>query len=361
LKMEKAPNEVNKMVWNPTLRVCIQGPKSKFDSSGEWISGGDSLVKEGATCEEFWGLKEQLKIKPGTEIDMDAHTQEPFCIEIPAEWGAAGLLQCHHNLTDVITYNFAGVKEAVDAQLLQKSAAVPAVPAFSWRACVAEFIAMTLFVWVGCGAAMSIAKKEGSAWVLQVSLAFGLAITVLAYTIGHWSGGHINGAVSISLVVSGKISIVQCVANIVAQLLGSVLGALILEFMYGAGNDCTGGLGTNGVAEGFSKTSALLGEVIGTFLLVYVVHETAVNPMSKGNSTLAPLAIGLSVFLAHCVLIPIDGCSINPTRSFGPALVCKITRKDATPFQDFWIFTVGPIIGALLAAGVYIGLGPMGW
>merc|ERR1719171_3243869 len=224
---------------------------------------------------------------------------------------------------------------------------------------LAEFVAMTLFVVIGCGTAMGCAGTPG--WILQVSLAFGLAITVLAYTIGHYSGGHINCAVSISLVVSGKISIVQCVANIVAQLLGSVLGALILEFMYGAGNDCTGGLGTNGVAEGFSKISALLGEVMGTFLLVYVVHETAVNPMSAGNSTLAPLAIGLSVFLAHCVLIPIDGCSINPTRSFGPALVCQITRKDATPFQDFWIFTVGPIIGALLAAGVYIGLGPMGW
>jgi len=244
----------------------------------------------------------------------------------------------------------------------QDTAAVASaeVPAFSWRACVAEFIAMTLFVWVGCGAAMSIAKKEGSAWVLQVSLAFGLAITVLAYTIGHWSGGHINGAVSLALLASGKIGITQCVGNIVAQLLGSVLGALILEFMYGAGNDCTGGLGTNGVAEGFSKISALLGEVMGTFLLVYVVHETAVNPLET-NTIMAPLAIGLSVFLAHCVLIPIDGCSINPTRSFGPALVCKIFRKGATPFQDMWIFTVGPIIGALLAAGVYIGLGPLGW
>jgi MIP family channel proteins len=232
------------------------------------------------------------------------------------------------------------------------------VPAFSFRAAVAEFIAMTLFVWVGCGTAMSMAKKEGSAWILQVSLAFGLMITVLAYTVGHYSGAHVNGAVTLSLWVSGRIGIGQMICNIIAQCAGAVLGAFILETMYGPDRDCTGGLGTNAVAEGWKKEGALLGEIMGTFLLVYVVHETCLNQMGQDTSSLAPLAIGLSVFLAHCVLIPIDGCSINPTRSFGPALVCSMSRKGTNPFRDMWIFVLGPCIGALTASLVFYWMRP---
>lgn len=233
-----------------------------------------------------------------------------------------------------------------------------AVPAFSFRNVCAEFIAMTLFIWVGCGSAMSIAKKDGSAWVLQVSLAFGLTITVLAYTIGHYSGAHINGAVSFSLWVSGRIGLGQLICNFIAQMLGSVLGAIILEFMYGPENDCTGGLATNAVADGWKREGALVGEIMGTFLLVYVVHETCFNSLGQANSSLAPLAIGLSVFLAHCVLIPIDGCSINPTRSFGPAFVCNMTRKGSNPFRDMWIFWLGPMIGALLGSLIFYWMRP---
>merc|ERR1719482_1677703 len=95
------------------------------------------------------------------------------------------------------------------------------------KKCVAEFVAMTLFVFIGCGSAMSVAKLEGSAWVLQVSLTFGVAITVLAYTIGHYSGGHINCAVTLGLVITGNCSVLQGIGNLVAQLLGSVLAYTI--------------------------------------------------------------------------------------------------------------------------------------
>jgi len=221
----------------------------------------------------------------------------------------------------------------------------------SMKKCAAEFVAMTLFVFLGCGSAMSVAKEPG--WVLQVALSFGLAITVLAYAIGHYSGGQINCAVTLGLVLGGQVTVLQGLCNFLAQMLGSVLGAAVLKFAYPPEKDLTGGLGTNGVSDGWTPLGALVAEFVGTFLLVYVVFETAVNNATAANASLAPVAIGLSVFLAHSVLIPIDGCSINPTRSFGPALVQAMSGAGSAPFKDMWVFWVGPLLGAAAAAGVY--------
>merc|ERR1719265_1654420 len=226
---------------------------------------------------------------------------------------------------------------------------------FDIKACAAEGVAMMLFVIIGCGTAMSVANEPG--WLLQVSLAFGLAITSLAYTVGSYSGGQINSAVTIGLVVMGHTSVMQGIGNIVFQVLGSIAGALFLVGMYqGEDADKTGGLGTNAVQEKYSKLGAFLGEFAMTFLLMFVVLQTAVNPSTSGNRVNACLAIGFAVFLAHCVLIPIDGCSINPTRSFGPAIVNKIRNSDggSKPLEELWIFIIGPVLGALLAALVYL-------
>jgi MIP family channel proteins len=222
------------------------------------------------------------------------------------------------------------------------------------KAIAAEFLAMTLFVIIGCGSACGIAKADGSAWVLQVALTFGFAITVLAYTIGHISGGQINCAVTFGLVMAGKLSVAQGVCNFFGQMAGSVTGAFVLRVMYPAdsGKDLTGGLGSNGVGEGWSWRTALIGEVVGTFLLMFVVFETALDPGSLANRALAPVAIGLAVFLAHSVLIPIDGCSINPTRSFGPAVVAMLSGNSGT-LKDMWIFWLGPLTGASLAVCAY--------
>merc|ERR1719235_212205 len=189
-------------------------------------------------------------------------------------------------------------------------------------------------------------------WVLLVALAFGLAITLLAYASGHHSGGHINCAVTFGLVLVGECGMVQGFANFVAQLLGSIAGAAILCLIYPAAMDQTGGLGSNGVSEGWSQFNALIGEVMGTFLLMYVVLQTACHRKSEGNRSQAAIAIGFAVFLAHAVLIPIDGCSINPTRSFGPALIGTI-RYGKSFFADMWIFWVGPLVGAIVAASLY--------
>jgi len=243
------------------------------------------------------------------------------------------------------------------------TAAAPAAAAdFDMKASVAEFLAQALFVFVGCGSAMSIAKAPGSAWVLQVALTFGIAITVLAYTIGHYSGGQMNCAVTLGLVIVGHITVVQGIANLVAQLLGSLLGATILWIVYSgmpaASLDQTGGLGTNTLGDGVPMISALIGEIAGTFLLMYVVLETAVNSANTAVGSMAPLAIGFAVFLAHSVLISLDGCSINPTRTTGPAIINAILnpKSDGKALQQLWIFWVGPCVGAALAAGVYKGM-----
>jgi len=223
----------------------------------------------------------------------------------------------------------------------------------SYRSAAAELIAMTLFVFIGCGSAMSVAKEEGSAWVFQVSLTFGFAITVLAYAVGHYSGAQINCAVTFGLVLHGDLTAQQGFLNFVTQLAGATLGAAVLKIMYPECKDRTGGLACNGIAEGWTPLRALIGEFMGTFLLMYVVFETAVNSATAANVALAPLAIGLSVFLAHSVLIPVDGCSINPTRSLGPALIAVMTGAGMAPLKDMWVFCCGPLAGAAAAAGVY--------
>ena len=225
---------------------------------------------------------------------------------------------------------------------------------FSIKAALAEYIAMTLFIFIGCGSAMGIAGEPG--WILHVSLAFGFAITSLAYAVGAISGGQINCAVTFGLVLKGVVSIAQGLGNFVAQMLGAVTGAFILRTIIPEEKDKTGGIASNGISEGFSTINALVGEVVGTFLLMFVVLQTAVDPASEANRSLACVAIGFAVFLAHLVLIPVDGCSINPTRTFGTALVSKMTYKSSEAFKDMWVFWVGPLAGAALAAGVFTAL-----
>lgn len=229
---------------------------------------------------------------------------------------------------------------------------------FEWKPAIAEYVAMTLFVVIGCGSAMATCKESG--WVLQVALSFGLAISALAYAIGHYSGGQINCAVTFGLVLAGQLSWAQGLINFLAQVLGSITGALILTCMFPEEMDKTGGLGCNKVSEGYSQTNALIGEFVMTFLLMFVIMETAISPESAANRELAALAIGFAVFLAHSVLINIDGCSINPTRSAGPAIVRKLFyKKDAGSFEDMWVFWAGPLLGAAAAARVSMALMPV--
>lgn len=220
--------------------------------------------------------------------------------------------------------------------------------ALNFAAAGKEFVAMLLFVVIGCGSAMAMAKKSQS-WELQVSLTFGLAITALAAA----TGCQINCAVTFGMCILGYVNVIQGIANLVAQLLGSVVGAFLLATIFPANADATTALGSNAINDVFSATQVLIAEALMTFLLMFVAASTLHPAGSAVAQPTATISIGFAVFLAHSVLIPLDGCSINPTRSFGPALVAKLTKDDSTTFKDMWVFWIGPLAGAAAAAGVY--------
>ena len=221
------------------------------------------------------------------------------------------------------------------------------------KAVAAEGVAMALFVVIGCGTACGHGAFDAASR-LVVAMAFGMGILVLAYAIGHHSGGQINCAVTFSLVLGGQVPWFQGLANLAAQLLGSVLGAVVLALIFPCSADMTTTLGTNIVSPTFGNGRALVGEIVGTLILCYTVWETAVSKHSTVGQN-ACIAIGFAVFLSHLVLLPIDGCSINPTRSFGPAVVSKLRGCDNYTeggLADLWVMWLGPLIGAALAAAL---------
>jgi len=233
----------------------------------------------------------------------------------------------------------------------EQSSASETTPAVNLKAALAEFMASTMFVIIGCGTACNYGAGTPTTKLI-VAFAFGMGILTLAYAISHLSGGQINGAVTWSLVIGGELTLLQGVVNVLAQLSGSVLAALILTQVVSCDNDITKNLGSNVVNPKYGDLHALIGEAIGTFLLTMVVFETAVNPAS-GSGPNTCLAIGFAVFLAHLLLLPIDGCSINPTRSFGPAVVSHFRgcgNYKAGGMRDLWVMWVGPLIGAAAAA-----------
>lgn len=188
--------------------------------------------------------------------------------------------------------------------------------------------------------------KINSSWGVTTAFAFGLAITVLAFATSHLSGGQLNPAVSFALGLVRAISPGQMIANILAQIVGAILGSGLLYATIPPGMENT--LGSNAVAPGVGYGNALCGEIVMTAVLVAVVLETAANKRNAISRSQAPLAIGFAVFCAHAVLLPIDGCSINPARSLGPAIVT------GTWPGTFWVFIVGPFLGALVAIPAHL-------
>jgi len=242
---------------------------------------------------------------------------------------------------------------------------------------MAECVAMAFFVYLGCGSAAlndpnqrisgisgtgdEIVDGNGAnisrpSWVQLVAFQFGLAITVLAYATAHISGGQINCAITFALVIAKELSVIQGIANFAGQMIGSIIGACLLlgttenDIETKFNIDFTNSLGANTLNPRFSVGNAFMAELLMTALLTWVVFETAVNKKSVADNC-APIAIGLAVFLAHVVNIPITGCSINPTRSFGPAVVASLNGADDL-WDDHWIFWVAPLLGSGLVAVV---------
>ena len=220
---------------------------------------------------------------------------------------------------------------------------------------VAEFIGTFALVLIGCGTAVIAGMGEGPTAVniLGIAMAFGLTIVAMAYGIGQVSGCHINPAVSLGVLVAGRMTVSDFITYVIAQVLGAIAGAAVLYLILsGKASGWTGSLGQNGWGEGYlgeySMTSAFVYEVVGTFLFLVCILGVTQKGAPVG---LAGLAIGLTLVALHLLGINITGTSVNPARSLGPALVGAGTNP--TALSQVWLFIVAPFIGAVLAAMLF--------
>ena len=219
----------------------------------------------------------------------------------------------------------------------------------TWQACAAEGIATALFVFLGAGAVVTTAWLQPAssmdpARLVAIALAHGLAIALLVAATATVSGGHINPVVTLSALVTRKITVPRGCVYILSQIAGAIAGAALLKAVVPSAAEAAAGNMLGAHALSISTSAGLLTEIILTFALVFVVFATAMDP--RGLKRLAPIAIGLIVLVDHLVGVPLTGASMNPARSFGPALL-------STAWTDHWVYWVGPSIGGVLAAVVY--------
>lgn len=226
-----------------------------------------------------------------------------------------------------------------------------------YRAVIAEFIATLLFLYItvltviGYKSQVDPAKNPdgcGGVGILGISWAFGGMIFVLVYCTAGISGGHINPAVTFGLFLARKVSLVRAVLYIVAQCLGAICGCALVKSFQKTYYNTYGG-GANELNDGYNIGTGLGAEIIGTFVLVYTVFSATDPKRSARDShvpVLAPLPIGFAVFMVHLATIPVTGTGINPARSFGAAVIYGKQKA----WDDQWIFWVGPIVGAAIAA-----------
>ena len=215
---------------------------------------------------------------------------------------------------------------------------------------VAECIGTAVLVVLGCGTAMLVGcdAANGSGYLLT-ALAFGLVIVGMAYSIGNISGCHINPAVSLGVLMTGGINVSEFVGYVISQCIGAFAGAGILALIFGLGGvtDMTGGFGSNGLSGvGGNAFAGLLVEVVLTF--VFVLTILGVTSKKAGHGSFGGLVIGLTLTLVHILGIGLTGTSVNPARSFGPALVAAFSGN-TEPLVSLWV----PLVGAALAAVVY--------
>jgi aquaporin Z len=183
------------------------------------------------------------------------------------------------------------------------------------------------------------------AGVVGTAIAFGLAVVAMAYTIGGISGCHINPAITLGVALSGRMSWKDACGYWIGQVIGGIIAGAVLLLLTKvvAAPDLTGALGSNGVANAGGVGGAFLVEVIATFIFVLVVLGTTDSKVGAGN--FAGLAIGLSLILIHLVGIHYTGTSVNPARSFGPALF-----EGGDALSQVWVFIVAPLVGGAIAA-----------
>ena len=220
---------------------------------------------------------------------------------------------------------------------------------------VAEFIGTFWLVFGGCGSAVIAAGfPELGIGFVGVSLAFGLTVLTMAYAIGHISGCHLNPAVSIGLWSAGKFEGKELLPYIATQVIGGTVGALVLYLIAtGKAGFEVGGFASNGYGtlspDGFSLTSALLIELVLTFMFLFIILGSTSD---KAPAGFAPIAIGLGLTLIHLISIPVTNTSVNPARSTAVAFFA-----DTAALGQLWLFWVAPIAGAIIAGILWKWLG----
>ncbi len=221
---------------------------------------------------------------------------------------------------------------------------------------LAEMFGTMFLVLLACGSAVLAAPSIG---ILGVGICFGLVLICLCYAIGGVSGCHVNPAVSFAMLLCGKMSFKDFCGYVVSQFIGAAIGGALLywlvvsapEFAFGGitkiNGTVTGTLAANTLQPGASSTLALIAEVLLTMFFVFII--LGATDEKKGAGNLAGLAIGVGLGLVNIAGITVDNCSVNPARSFGPALF----SEGAGAWGDFWIMVVGPLVGAALAVVLY--------
>lgn len=207
---------------------------------------------------------------------------------------------------------------------------------------IAEMIGTMVLVLMGCGVAVSLSCGVES--VVGTALAFGLAVVAMAYTIGGISGCHINPAITLGCLLSGRMNGKDAGMYMVFQVIGAFIGSAILYAL--TANSGLEGTGANTCQAGVSTIGGLIAEIVFTFIFVLVVLGT--TDSKKGAGNFAGLAIGLSLVLVHLVCIAYTGTSVNPARSIAPAVF-----QGGEALSQLWIFIIGPFIGAALSAFVW--------
>ncbi len=216
--------------------------------------------------------------------------------------------------------------------------------------CMAEFFGTFVLVFIGTGAAVLAGKHVG---FLGIAFAFGLSVLTMVYAIGHISGCHLNPAITISMLATGKISSKDAMGYIIAQIAGAIVASALLWLIASGKADYTiaaNGLGQDGVEsgspDGYTQMSGLVAEVALTAIFLLVIHGA--TSKNNGNGAFAGIAIGLALTMIHIVGIPVTGVSVNPARSIGPAIFVG-----GAALSQLWVFIVGPIIGGLIGGGIW--------
>jgi aquaporin TIP len=212
-------------------------------------------------------------------------------------------------------------------------------------ALLAEFIGTFTLIFIGVGSIIANHTTGGALGLTGIALAHGLAIACMVSATAAISGGHLNPAVTIGLFSTGHVKAGTALKYIISQLAGAVVAAMLIKFVSPADGVAATALGTPALGANISPVQGVVTELILTFLFVFVIFGTAVDGRAP---KMGGLFIGLAIALDVLAGGPITGAAMNPARSFGPAIV-------GGHLENIWIYWVGPIIGAILAAMVYKG------